>query len=156
MSLEEHQVLRFPEPYNYKQVLHSSTLLQILVELRPRGASRSRNTSRRAATTAIPYTHVVSHCLKKTAGKAVAHVVFPAPNKLGAWCEKVNRTETKRDVCRKKQAQQFTGCAVGDVCEISLSCGINCMGLNEHPQEHKRSLDVARSGNLVIHVATRG
>lgn len=104
----------------------------------------------------IPYIHNVSHNIKKVGEKHGISVLLSAPQKLSKLCGRVERGDTRLDICQKKHATKYVGCRVGVVYRIPLSCGRVYVGqsgrcVNERLREHALSLRSAPSGNLAVH-----
>lgn len=116
---------------------------------------------RRAARPAVlPYIHRLSHNLKKVANRFGIPVVFSAPNKLSALCNRINRssgeaTATERD-CKKRHVTRYRDCVTEVVYEIPLSCGRVYVGqtgrcINDRIREHSASTRQSPSGHLAVH-----
>lgn len=103
----------------------------------------------------IPYTHGLSHNLKKVAARSGVSVLFSAPRKAISMCAKVNNTR-KEPKCDTRHQNPYTSCEVGVVYRFPVSCGKVYIGqtgicFNERAMEHVRCSSNASGGHLSLH-----
>lgn len=107
----------------------------------------------------IPYTHGISHNLKKVRVRYGVPVVFASPNKLIGLISSINANNEKRghmSRCGEVCITPFVPCKKAVVYQISFLCGRMYMGhtgrcLNDRLHECHAALGSSSPGHLANH-----